>query len=109
MTAGCTTLSIESPAGPAGHRTYIGVVTVQAPIDPDLPLTPARVRQLDVSAIGLRIDRGVTLGYMRDRLLSVPLDCRLVVFIRAAPDLVHAERMLRASTKEDLCIAHLSE
>lgn len=108
--AGCTTLSIESPGGPlAGQRTYVGIVTVAAPVSPDRPLATPRIRQLDVSTLGLRLGGGIGLGWTRDRLLSIPLDCRLVIFIRDTAELAHAEKLLRAITQEDLCTATLND
>ena len=107
--AGCTSFSADTPEGMGGRRSYIGIVTVEAPLAPTNVAILPRVRHLDVTTIGLRVDRGVSLGYLHDRLLSLPLDCRLVVFVRSAPELAHAEQMLRVATKENLCIGQLSE
>lgn len=83
-------------------------MTVDIPQDTSA-VTQMGVRQIDVTTVGLRLDRGVSLGYVRDRLLSLPFDCRMVVFIRSTSELAHAERVLRAATKEELCIANLAE
>lgn len=106
---GCTTLSVDSAGDARGKRTYVGIVTVWAPSDADDPLAAPRIRQMDISTLGLRLGNGVGMGYLRDRLLSIPLDCRLVVFIRSTADLAHAEKLLRATTQENLCSAQLSE
>jgi hypothetical protein len=103
--AGCTSLSIDTGDGFAGQRTYVGVVTVRAPVNPDNALALPKVRQLDLATWGLRVDRGLTLGYSSDRLLSVPFDCRLVVFIRNSAELAHAETLLRSISKEEPCFA----
>jgi hypothetical protein len=106
---GCSSVSIETTDGLAGRRTYVGVVTVEAPLDPANATELPRVRQLDVATFGLRLDRGVSLGYLQDRLISIPLDCRLVIFIRSAAELEHAAKMLRAISKDDICVARSSE
>ena len=105
---GCSTLTIDGADGLRGKRTYVGVIRVEAPINPDDPLAPSRVRMLEVTTWGLRIDRGLSVGYLNDRLVSVPLDCRFVIFIRSTQELAQAEALLRNLSKEDTCIARTS-
>ena len=69
----CTSISVEAPAGRAEQRTYFGVVTVTSSRD---AATESSVRQVDVRTVGLRVDAGVSAGYMRDTFLSTPMDCR---------------------------------
>lgn len=109
MMTGCATLNAGAMSSIEGRRTYIGVVTVDASFHESGEEMQSRVRQIDVTTIGLRVDHGVSLGYLRDRLVAVPIDCRLVVFIRSVPELTHAERILRAATKEELCVVQLVE
>jgi hypothetical protein len=61
--------------------------------------------------LGLRLAEGpaLSLGYSEDRLLSIPADCRLVIFIRSSTDLAHAERLLRMTTQENPCTARLPD
>lgn len=106
--SGCTTIDMTSGRNVPGNRTYFGIVTVRAPVDGDAPLNTPRIRQLEVATWGMRFDQGISVGYVEDRVLEVPLDCRLVVFIRSPVNLAHAEKMLRATAKENLCITQIS-
>lgn len=109
--AGCTTLTIDTPGAVAGRRFYVGLVMVDAPLDA-VPARPAHgVRQLHVTTLGLRLADGpsLSLGYAEDRLLSIPADCRLVIFIRSSTDLAQAEHLLRLTTQEKPCSARLSD
>ena len=109
LLSGCTTLSVDGPAGAGGRRTYVGLVTVEMPLDSRNTLAVPQVRQIDFTTIGLRIEHGVSLGYLKDRVLNVPMDCRLVVFVRSPMELDHAERVLRALSKEEPCVVKFSE
>lgn len=102
---GCTTVSIETPDGFGGDRTYLGIVTLRAPYDTAQVANLPRVRQYDVTTVGLRLKDGLGLGYLRDRWLVVPLDCRLVVIVRSGDELRHAARMLQLNSGESPCLA----
>jgi hypothetical protein len=95
LLGGCTTLSVDGAHGPQGRRTFVGVVHVDAPIGPMSGSAAARVRVWDVTTLGLRLGDGVSLGYAKDRLLSIPLDCRLVIFVRDLAQMQHAQSLIQ--------------
>ncbi|MNR26673.1 hypothetical protein D3C85_1439030 [compost metagenome] len=58
------------------------------------------------SVLGLYAGNGVGIGYVRDRRVVVPLDCRLVVLVANQQQLDHAMQRLNAMGKTGgLCAA----
>jgi hypothetical protein len=108
LLAGCTALTVDNGEGMRGKRTYVGVVHIEEPADPNDPPQSSRVQVLDVRTLGVRFGGGVSVGYLNDRLISVPLDCRVVIFIRSISELDQAEALLRNLLKEEACIARTS-
>lgn len=58
---------------------YFGVVRVTAPTPTGG--SPDRIIGLTVTGIGLRLNDGIGFGYFSDRVVSIPLECHLVVFV----------------------------
>jgi hypothetical protein len=56
-------------------RHYLGYVAVT------MPRPGGKVYSSETSVVGLRIDNGVGVGYVRDRMVVVPLDCRTVLLV----------------------------
>jgi hypothetical protein len=56
-------------------RHYFGYVAVT------MPRPDGKVYSSETSAIGIRVDNGVGVGYLRDRMVVVPLDCRMVLLV----------------------------
>lgn len=100
---GCTSVSIHSPEGTFERRTYVGLVSVEGTSHGKS--STQRVRQIDMTTVGLRIGAGVSVGYLHDNTLSIPTDCRLVVIVKSAAQLEHVAKILNSLTKEDLCTA----
>ncbi|TDM04910.1 MAG: hypothetical protein C4K60_20975 [Ideonella sp. MAG2] len=66
-------------------------------------LAPPAIKAMDLSTWGLRLGQGLALGYHRDQLLTVPLDCRIVFIIRDSAELRHAQSLLQQLGQEPLC------
>lgn len=103
LLSGCTTLSVDGFADQLDERTYMGIVRIQR--TPQHGKSEAQINQLSATVVGARIDGGVSIGYVHESIVSVPLDCRLAVFIRGELQLRHAEQMFRAISKEKVCVA----
>lgn len=56
-------------------KRYFGYVAVQRPPSSE------RVFARDATAIGISFERGLGIGYMRDRHWVIPLDCRVVFVV----------------------------
>lgn len=96
---GCTTVEIRGSTGSV-TKHYFGRVYLRV----DLEDGETRVLGHDVRGVGLRVGNGVGVGYFRDRKISVPLDCRLVVLVDDDRKLAGAIRLLSEATKgERLC------
>lgn len=76
LLAGCASAPVVEPDGTL-VRHYVGLVKVV------VPQAHARspVYSSDVSVIGLRVGGGIGVGYVRDRQVVVPLDCRVVLMV----------------------------
>ena len=92
--AGCTTVNHD---GTISHH-YFGYVKVIIPDE------KGDVRAADITTVGLRIDKGIGLGYLHDYRLAVPLDCRIVVIVKNQNQLDHAVKML-SKMEDNLCVA----
>lgn len=91
LVSGCGPITTIRPDGFV-ERHYIGYVKV---LVPDSQFKEGRVSASDISAIGLRIENGVGVGYFRDREITTPLDCRVVFLakdreqLKETVDLLH--------------------
>lgn len=97
----CTAMADITPDG-ALVRHYFGYVRVVVPqAAADQPVYTS-----STSILGLYAGRGVGIGYVRDRQVVVPLDCRLVMLVASQQQLDHAMQRLSALGKtEGLCAA----
>lgn len=58
-------------------RHYFGYVRVEVPqADASQPVYVS-----DVSTLGIRVGNGIGVGYLREKQIVVPLDCRLVILV----------------------------
>lgn len=86
---GCAFSSTVQPDGTLVRR-YLGYVRVEAPqAEASQP-----VYLSDVSTVGIRIDNGIGIGFLRDKRVVVPLDCRLVILVSTQRQLDDAVRKL---------------
>ncbi|GJM30601.1 MAG: hypothetical protein DHS20C17_32360 [Cyclobacteriaceae bacterium] len=92
--AGCSTVNPDGTIS----RHYFGYVKVI------IPGTKGDVSAVDITTVGLRIGKGIGLGYLHDYRLAAPLDCRIVVIVKNQNQLDHAVNML-SKMEENLCVA----
>jgi|GEM_PF-784186 len=97
----CSTTAEITPDGTL-VRHYFGYVRVVVPqAAADQPVYTS-----STSVLGLYAGNGVGIGYVRDRRVVVPLDCRLVVLVANQQQLDHAMQRLNAMGKTGgLCAA----
>ena len=100
---GCVSVTVESPVDFQGERNYWGWVRVAAPRADRPDMQAQRIKTLDVSTWGLRVGQGLSVGYLHDQVISVPLDCRIVFIIRDSAELRHAQSLLQQLGQEPLC------
>lgn len=74
--SGCATVDSVQPDGQT-VRHYFGYVRIAAPS----PEVGRPVHASDVVTFGMRVRDGFSFGYVRERFVIVPLDCRLVVLV----------------------------
>lgn len=77
--AGCASAPAIQPDGTL-VRHYLGYVKVVVPQAMD-GRGNQPVHTSETTVLGLRVGDGMGLGYVRDRQVHVPLDCRLVVLV----------------------------
>lgn len=94
--------ALPGPDGGLAPGDYFGWVKIADP-----PSDPTAVARQDLAAVGLRIGNGIGLGYFREQRLSVPLDCRVVVFVQNGAQQRWVEDVL-GTIKEGVCSAVLS-
>lgn len=93
-TSACVSLQVTGAQ--AGHRTYLGWVRIRFEPGPDI----AVLRNLDAEVVGLRVERGFALGYVRDRSVEIPADCRMVFIVKDVEDFRSALRLLDNHAEE---------
>lgn len=93
-TSGCVSLQVQGTQ--AGQRSYFGWVRIRFEPGPDF----AVLRSLDAEVAGLRVDRGFALGYVRDRSIEIPADCRLVLIVRDVEEFKAALQLLDHHAEE---------
>lgn len=104
LCSACTTLNVDAPDALTGSRTYVGIVKVRAAKESSTAAGVSRVRRHSYSTLGLRVDTGLSLGYLNDEVVSIPMDCHVVLFVRAPEEWGHAETLLRQLRREDSCL-----
>lgn len=101
LLAGCASSPRVEPDGSL-VRHYLGYVKVVVPqAESRYPLYTA-----DTTVLGIRVGDGIGVGYVRDRQVHVPLDCRVVLLVANQAQLDHALRQLPAlKDQPHLCTA----
>ena len=100
LLAGCTNLQSPDDSGRAVRRYFGLVQIVRSPsvqMPPDAEVEGVRV-------YGLKLDRGLTLGFSQTSIVRVPADCRAVILVKSQEQLDQVKQFLSAMTKKgDLC------
>lgn len=63
-----------------------------------------RLGMYEISGVGVRADNGISIGYFHEKILSMPLDCRLVILVNDAQQLNQALETLETLQREGTCI-----
>lgn len=58
----------------------------------------------EIETLGLRVERGLGIGFFRERHEYIPLDCRLVIRVVNEKQLTEAVKLLAHFEKEGLCV-----
>jgi len=86
---GCASSVTVQPDGTMVRR-YLGYVRVEVPqAEASQPVYVS-----DVSTVGIRVGDGFGIGFLRDKQVVIPLDCRLVVLVSTQEQLDDAVRKL---------------
>ena len=80
---------------------YFGYVKVVA----SPPASDGSVVSVGLTTYGVRIEKGIGIGYFDEHRIYVPLDCRLAIVVANEIQLEKAVNMLSASLKEGACVA----
>lgn len=99
LSAACATAAVQVPGGGATEQHYFGYVRVVRHATSSTPVSVS-----DVRALGLRVGGGLGVGYLRDRQLVVPLDCRVVFLVEDQPQIDHAARLAAQLPTEGRCV-----
>jgi hypothetical protein len=103
--AGCSGIATTEADGAIAHH-YFGYVKVINPASQD---HSRQVLGSDVSTLGIRIGNGVGFGYMRDQYLSIPLDCRFVIFVKDKQQFDYVAAQVFDKFEEGPCVGILRE
>lgn len=79
--------------------TYIGIVRLKMPNE-----ATGAVTTMDAQTLGMRMEHGLGIGFFRDKRVSVPIDCRVVVFVQNTQQLDFAVKNIN-SVGARTCVA----
>ncbi|WP_148169499.1 hypothetical protein [Pseudomonas chlororaphis] len=97
---GC--FSVDARRSTEGATYYLGLVRLTSDEQDN-------VQRNAVQSVGARIKDGFTLGYVDERKLLVPRGCQVIVFVRTAEDLQHADALFKTLKGEGLCTVRDSD
>lgn len=99
LCSGCAAISYRADGSTVRHHFgYVQVVT------PPVASSSGNVTVLEITTAGVRVQRGVGLGYFKERIESIPLDSRLIVRVQNKQQLDEVMKILGPITKEGLCV-----
>jgi hypothetical protein len=100
--AGCVSTAAVRPDGMV-ERQYWGYLKY-AVTDPRWPAQ--KLTRSDITAIGLRAENGIGIGYFRDQSITAPLDCRLLVVVQSNEQLERVLAFIKTTNSGvNLCTA----
>lgn len=62
-----------------------------------------RLGTYEISGVGVRADNGIAIGYVHEKILSIPFDCRLVILVNDTQQLNQALETLEKLQREGTC------
>ena len=100
ISVGCAPITTVREDG-STVRHHLGYVRI---IEPPTVGTDEQFNVSEVKTIGIRIERGVGVGYFYERYEYIPLDCRLVIRVANKEQLDNVLKTLSPIVKEGLCV-----
>lgn len=92
--SGCSTIE---PGQQAGRPTYyLGLIKYQSVSD-------KHTEQSSVHSYGVRVEHGVTLGYVSEQKVIVPKGCQLIVFVRTQEQLQQVKDLINTLKGASIC------
>ncbi len=103
LLCGCTpATTVRKDGNTVKH--YFGYVRV---IEPPVAGARAQFNVSELETIGLRVTKGVGLGYFHERSEYIPLDCRLVIRVANKEELDRTLEILQKIPKEEFGLCAL--
>jgi hypothetical protein len=99
LCAGCTTVVQTTQTGPPSY--HLGLVKIVTSASGE----QRGIESTTIQTLGGRIQDGFTLGYLREKRLTLPLNCRVVLIVQTDAQLDRANVILNSLKGEQLCIA----
>lgn len=93
LLAGCTLFDADT----THHIGYVRIVEAEG--------STQGVTAKAIRTTGIRVSRGVGLGYFDEERIVVPIDCRLVIILETQAELAEALQRLESLERNELCIA----
>jgi hypothetical protein len=99
--AGCSPLTTVQADGSIAYH-HFGYVKVVIPSS--YSSGSEKVSATDITTTGIKIGDGLSVGYMRDKKIIVPLDCKAVILVSNQQQLDQTVQLLKQfGEKEGLC------
>lgn len=103
---GCAERISDNNASTSARGMYFGYLEVSHPASVNLP-TSSEIS--GVRVFGIKIENGVTIGYSDTTLVSVPLDCRVLIVVKTDEQLRQIRSLLEQSLEKNICSAEMPE
>ncbi|TWX65524.1 hypothetical protein ESZ36_17105 [Colwellia demingiae] len=97
LSSACTSkITIDEKGRTVAH--HFGYVQVIKP-----PLTNKNINVTGIKTIGVSIQNGITLGFEENKIVSVPMDCRVLVIVQNKQQLEHFIEHLEKLKGNEIC------
>ena len=93
----CTSkITVDEKGRTVAH--HFGYVQVIKP-----PLTNGNINVTGIKTIGVTIQNGITLGFEENKIVSVPIDCRVLVIVQNDQQLEYFIKHFEKSKGKEIC------
>lgn len=100
LVSGCGSRE-QSPPDNVPITRYYGFFKTSAP---NQIADDGRLGAYEISGVGVRANNGIGVGYFHEKILSIPLDCRLVVLVNDIQQLEQALNTIKTLQGEGACV-----
>ena len=101
FSCGCSPVTTVQPDGSIAYH-HFGYVKVVLPSSHNNG--SERITNTDITTTGIKVGDGVSVGYMRDKKIVVPLDCKTVILVSNQEQLDKTIQLLKQfDVKDGLC------